>query len=343
MGSGNQGPELVTPPLLPEGNKQREGRRSRTPWFVVLLLVLVSAVIAVITRVPFGGAGNLGTEADRAAATTPAPIIAEPVVAQERAEPVPPPEPVTADLIIEKAPPREPSAVERAYDGAMTRALLALERGDFGDARRALGEARKAIPDRPETADVGERLLADQRRREIQTLSQQAATHEASDRWSEARVDYQKILKLDADIRVGQTGFARSEEIAELITELRFHADNPDRLTTPAVRAEAERAVDRAGTISRSPTLTGLVAEVETAIDQWNTPISLVLRSDGKTEIQVTGVGRLGVLEQQSLQLPPGTYTVLGSRSGYRDVRINLTLAPGKTPPPLTVACEEKL
>jgi hypothetical protein len=39
----------------------------------------------------------------------------------------------------------------------------------------------------------------------------------------------------------------------------------------------------------------------------------------------------------------PGRYTVVGTRSGYRDVRKEFSLMPGAVPPVLVVRCEEPI
>jgi hypothetical protein len=52
-------------------------------------------------------------------------------------------------------------------------------------------------------------------------------------------------------------------------------------------------------------------------------------------------VGRLGSFIDRQLELPPGTYTAVGSRSGYRDVRRVFKLRPGKSSPTVDIRCEE--
>ena len=54
-------------------------------------------------------------------------------------------------------------------------------------------------------------------------------------------------------------------------------------------------------------------------------------------------VGRLGTFTERALDLHPGTYTVVGTRRGYRDVRRQLVIEPGQKPAPLEVRCEEKI
>jgi len=59
--------------------------------------------------------------------------------------------------------------------------------------------------------------------------------------------------------------------------------------------------------------------------------------------VTIYRVGRLGTFTRQTLDLRPGTYTIVGSRQGYRDVRLELVVRPGETPAPLSVRCEEEI
>ena len=54
-------------------------------------------------------------------------------------------------------------------------------------------------------------------------------------------------------------------------------------------------------------------------------------------------VGRLGTFTRKVLELRPGTYMVVGTRSGFRDVRRQLVVEPSGPPPPLVVRCEEEI
>jgi hypothetical protein len=67
------------------------------------------------------------------------------------------------------------------------------------------------------------------------------------------------------------------------------------------------------------------------------------LVSDGETQVTVFRVGRLGSFERRELELRPGTYTVMGSRVGYRDVRIDFRVAPEIELEPIVVRCEEPI
>ncbi len=72
-------------------------------------------------------------------------------------------------------------------------------------------------------------------------------------------------------------------------------------------------------------------------------PVAVTLTSDDSTEVAIYRVGRLGTFDTHSLELHAGTYTVVGSRRGYRDVRLTLTVDPDVPSDPLDVRCTDRL
>jgi len=61
------------------------------------------------------------------------------------------------------------------------------------------------------------------------------------------------------------------------------------------------------------------------------------------TTVKIFHVGVLGQFTSQQLELRPGTYTVVGSRPGYRDVRQTLTVKPGPQQQAVDIRCEESV
>ena len=85
------------------------------------------------------------------------------------------------------------------------------------------------------------------------------------------------------------------------------------------------------------------VAQLRELLSTAGTRVRVRLESDDRTEVTVYQVGRMGTFFTLQLELRPGTYTVVGSRSGYRDVRRKLVVAAGEQPEPLVILCEEKI
>jgi hypothetical protein len=71
--------------------------------------------------------------------------------------------------------------------------------------------------------------------------------------------------------------------------------------------------------------------------------VQVHLESDEQTDVIVYKVGHLGRFSEHRLTLRPGRYVVVGSRQGYRDVRLELVVVAGQPPGTLAVRCEEKI
>ena len=57
----------------------------------------------------------------------------------------------------------------------------------------------------------------------------------------------------------------------------------------------------------------------------------------------VAPLGELGAFHSRELDLPPGQYVLIGRREGYRDVRRELSIAPGQPSATISVQCTERI
>jgi len=73
------------------------------------------------------------------------------------------------------------------------------------------------------------------------------------------------------------------------------------------------------------------------------TELPVQLRSDGKTDVIVFRVGSLGSFAEKQLSLLPGDYVAVGRRDGFRDVRVEFSLRPGKPMATVMVQCGQKI
>ena len=233
---------------------------------------------------------------------------------------------------------------ERHFTTAMSEAHAALDRSDWASARQALARASALRPASSSVADARRRLEEGERSAALVAQREKARSFEAKDDWRRALAEYEAALKLDPTVAFALEGRDRTKARADLARRLDFHVANPLRLATDAVAAEAERLLQQAREVgSPGPRHRRQVSALEKALVQIRTPVAVVLESDGETEIVVHKVGRLGAFTRKQLELRPGTYTVVGTRRGYRDVRLQLVIEPAAAPPPLVVRCEEEI
>ncbi len=130
---------------------------------------------------------------------------------------------------------------------------------------------------------------------------------------------------------------ALHEQLAEYIGE-------PDSLSAAATMNRATRlVVDITRMADIGPRLAEERDQLSQLLKRAATPIRVELVSDNLTDVQVYKVGKLGTFATRELQLRPGTYVAVGSRPGYRDVRLEFRVAPEIEAEPIVVRCEETI
>ncbi|MEE8111359.1 MAG: hypothetical protein V3T54_01360, partial [Acidobacteriota bacterium] len=233
---------------------------------------------------------------------------------------------------------------DNAFASAMSVALAALHQGDFPAARDAFQRAGSL---KPGSAQVSEGLMQIEEGEKLAAINRYRDTaldHEEAERWREAAREYAAVLTVDPTVRFAQMGKERSERRADLAERLDFHISHPDRLSSDPVFQEASDLLHEASWIvATGPRLRGQIERLEALLDTMGIRVRVFLESDNFTEVTVYQVGRLGSFLSRELRLRPGTYTVVGSRRGFRDVRRQLVVVPGEQPEPLMVRCEEEI
>lgn len=226
----------------------------------------------------------------------------------------------------------------------MSDGLTALERKDWATAREALERARSMRPDAPQVADALARVETGEKIAALAAFRTQAREHEATERWRRAEASYRAALALDPTVAFARKGLARATARAEMAETLRYHLDHPERLSSLAVLEEVAALVERARDMEPAgPEHRRRVAELARQVTEWSKPVTARLVSDGQTRVTLHRVGTLGTFTLRKLDLRPGTYTAVGQRPGYRDVRRELVIRPGRPPEPLRVICDEEI
>ena len=249
----------------------------------------------------------------------------------------PAPSPSTASLAGAPRPETEPPVPgvrQRPQPASAPRAAAVASKQD--EAPPAAERAPAPEPEPTPDFQAQARALAGHR--------EQGALLESREDWRGALAQYTAALSIDAYVTFAVEGRERAEKRAALDEALAVHSRRPERLSAPAVAREAEALLERArGAQPIGPALQARIEALEVALARARTPVAVVIESDGLTELTLSRVGRLGTLTRRSLELVPGTYTVTGSRQGYRDVRRQFSVTPGAPGPSVSLRCEEAL
>jgi Tfp pilus assembly protein PilF len=223
-------------------------------------------------------------------------------------------------------------------------AFDALDRGQYDLADKRLAQARKLNAGDPGVQQAGARLAEARRGQALANLQREAAAQVAAEDWTNAVSTYRKALQIDPSVAYARDGLAQAEPRAALAQRLQDFIDRPVRLSTPTIAADAEKALADARAISApGPRLGAQRAALERALAAAAKPVSVQLRSDGKTEVSVYRIGPLGKFTSHALELKPGRYVAVGTRDGYRDVRHDFEVAAGAQDVSVEIRCEERL
>lgn len=231
-----------------------------------------------------------------------------------------------------------------AFAGNMARGFSALSAGRHAEARSAFEAASRIRPGSPEVAQALKQIEQEERTQSIAAKLDAAREFEARERWGDALREYQAVAQLDSTVAFANEGIARTQPRADLNEQLELYLTQPERLFSAPVRSAAHQTLERAQSIpSPGATLQRQIATLRDWLARAEVPVQVAIQSDNLTQVTIYRVGALGSFEQRSLELAPGSYTVVGTRPGYRDVRREINVIPGAALQPVVVRCEEKI
>ena len=236
------------------------------------------------------------------------------------------------------------AAENASYRDLVTRGLAALEARQYRLALDVFSSAAEHRPEAPEVVDGLTRARAGLKQETISRHLALAADAEETENWALAVGEYRSVLVLEPALAVARDGEVRSSERLELTQKIEFHLANPDRLATTEVLDEAVDLVAEAQAVTpHGPRFSDLIDRLDRLVIQSSIPVPVILESDGLTEVVVFRVGEFGTFDRRTIELRPGTYTVVGRREGFRDVRLVVKVGPGQSPPTVKISCTEAI
>lgn len=239
----------------------------------------------------------------------------------------------------------EAAAGEASFQAAMSRGYAALDAGNPAVARTAFEAARRTRPGSPEAAAGLAQAEALRREQAIRRLSDAAQAAEQREQWPAAAEAWRGVLAEDGAAPAARQGLARASARAELAARLEQFLADPFRLTQDEVFAAASATLAEARAAPAPAAALAARADVlDEALRLAATPVQVVFESDDRTEVLLHRIGRLGTFQRRALELKPGRYTAVGSRPGYRDVRREFVVEPGRAMPgPVIIRSEEPI
>lgn len=233
---------------------------------------------------------------------------------------------------------------ERAFDRTIAQGRRAVEEKNPEEAKRAVAEAQRRRPGHEDTRELQAQVAALERTLERDRRLADAEQAAARDDWEAALRAFEEARAIEPahDGAVGGSGLA-----ARIVAAQRAADDflaRPERLGSSAVAGAARETLRGAKALaSLSARLETSAGALERAIEAGQTPVPVRILSDGRTEIGIRGVGRVGRTEERVIELRPGDYVFEGKRPGYRSRLVEVTVqAGGDAPVEVRIVCDER-
>lgn len=233
---------------------------------------------------------------------------------------------------------------DNEFNRAMSAGYTYLQNGDPASAKTSFEKASRIKPGTSEASSALAQIRTQIMNDQIANLLQSAKAMEGLEKWQQAVAEYDKALALDATLAVAQEGKQYASSRAMLDGRLEHLITQPDRLSDKAVHEDARLLYQQATAISPpEPRLATQLATLDQLLTRATVPVAVAFRSDNQTEVILLRVGTLGRFVEKNMTLFPGKYTAVGTRQGYRDVRIEFSVSADNLTPAVEVSAAEKI
>jgi hypothetical protein len=226
----------------------------------------------------------------------------------------------------------------------MAEGFSALNAGKPAEAQALFLEAQTLRPAAPEVVEALLQAESRLRAARIEAARAKALAAEAHEEWASAFAAYEEALEVDPGLQFARQGKERAAARLRLEQGIGRFLAQPELLDADSGLAHAEGLLDEIRAAPPDgPRLRAAGQRLAELVAIARTPVRVTIESDHLTDVSVYRVGRLGRFGMHELSLRPGTYTVVGSRDGFRDERIELVVRPGLEPVRVAVFCKIKV
>jgi tetratricopeptide (TPR) repeat protein len=233
---------------------------------------------------------------------------------------------------------------DKKFQQVMSDFFTALRKNDFNQARRLLQKAAVENPGNSVLMDAEKQLATAITTARLSVLEKEFRRLTAAEQWRKALQICKQATRINPDIGFAAQNSEFVRQRAELDQKINSILAQPQRLRDDGPLAEAGHVLNMAGSIKDpGPKLSAQIAALNQLIAGASTKIEVNLHSDGVTDVVIYHVGRLGTFEEKQLKLRPGIYTVVGSRSGFRDVRQKFKVDANNQHISIFIHCEEPI
>ncbi len=230
------------------------------------------------------------------------------------------------------------------YQQHISNGMAALSESQLDDARRALAQAKTLYPNRKEIQVLEREIASKTATNQRQVWREELKNLVIQDNWRQVLNVAQNAQKTFPTDKQFSDSANLASEILSRTQRIERYLSQPDRLKDSGIHANATTFAESTQEVAgNSLGLTLKLEQLNAVLETFAEPVPITVKSDGETDIIVIGAGKVGSTEERVIELKAGTYVFEGSRAGYRNVRVTLTVDPFAENQEVTVICNERI
>ncbi|MYC25651.1 MAG: hypothetical protein F4X56_07025 [Gammaproteobacteria bacterium] len=232
---------------------------------------------------------------------------------------------------------------DTSFNSSITAAYESIEAKEWFIAEQVLESALLIRPN----STVAQELLAEvsenKRLDQVDELVKKMADAMNTERWEDVLVNVEEVEKLDINEEYDFTIVV--EEIDELLAleaELIEYEDFDFSDLNDRKRQDIQLLLDKTSHLNEFDRTQSIRQSLEDTFTRYSTPVKVTVISDNRTKLRIRPGKEIGSFRSKTLEVLPGTYEIVGTRRGFKQVTQKLEVTPDSESIEIKVECRAR-
>lgn len=230
-----------------------------------------------------------------------------------------------------------------SFNASMTAAYERIEAEEWFLAEQVLNSALLIQPDSTVAQELLDEVTENKRLDQVDELVKKMADAMNTDRWEDVLVNIEEVEKLDVN---EEYDFAIVvEEVDELLAleaELIEYRDFDFSKLNDRKRQDIQLLLDKTDHLKEFDRTQPIRQSLKETFTKYSTPVEVTIRSDNRTKLRISPGKEIGSFRSKTLEVLPGTYEIVGTRRGFKQVTQKLEIKPDSEPIEIKVECRAR-
>ena len=232
---------------------------------------------------------------------------------------------------------------ETSFNSSITTAYERIEAEEWSLAEQVLESALLIRPN----STVAQELLAEvsehKRLDQVDELLRNVWDAISGEQWEDVLVNIEGLEELDVNEEYDLSSVVEEvDELLALEAELIKYEDFDFSDLNDQKRQDIQLLLDKTSHLNDFDRTQSNRQALEDTFKKYSTPVELTIRSDNRTKLRIRPGKEIGSFRSKTLEILPGTYEVIGTRRGFKQVTHKLEVKPDSEAFEIKVECRAR-